>query len=279
MPDSLSSPSKESFLCVTLQNGDPSAPVTVYYTNRSEDYGNFVAMPELEVDLPPNTSQIQDDTASILLASNAFTDRITDGLPTSPTNIRIEEVILPTRVGDAARKLVLFVGKVTSSLRNRNGKANSRGLKARSWRSFLDVRMGYMVDAQCPLRFNGVGCGQGDGPTGLKVTGGTIASIDGLKITMSGSLTAPTQNHYRSGYVTLDGINIDIREFDSSVDDTVLYLSRQPPAYWIGQSVQVFAGCDKTIDRCRQWANEDNFDGVGYGIPSYNPLFQDAKPA
>jgi hypothetical protein len=274
--ESLKSPQKEGFLLVTFQYGDPAAPSFAYYTNRSEDYAEFMATPTLAVDLPPNIAELRDQgVAKFKMPRDAFVERLTDGLPTAPTLVKVEEMTLPVKTEDSGKRLVLFVGKVTSTVRNVGNRSGTREIRARSWKSLLDIRMGYTVDSDCPFIFDGLGCNSGTvsggSPVGSRTAAGTVLAVDGNKLTFSASLSAFRQHHYSRGYAVKDGIKIDIREFDSAVDDTVVYLTRPPPTNWLGASVQLFAGCRKTIDDCREWTNEANYGGVGTGIPAYNP--------
>jgi hypothetical protein len=278
--DAISQSAKESFILVTFTYGDPDDLSYAYYTNRSESYGIYAPMPAIEVELPPNTGVFGDDLCTIRMASDAFSDRLTDGMPTSRTQVQVEEITLSLEIGGAALRKLLFRGQVTSTIRNYQGRAGSRAIKAKSKKVFLNVKMGLQIDHQCPFIFNGLGCNSGTfaggAPLHSNAGGGTILSIEGHKITMTAPLTAAINNLYRKGYVTLDGINIDVRDFDASIDASVLYLTRQPPTYWVGKVIQVFPGCDKTISNCRDQVNEPNFGGVGYGMPAYNPNFESA---
>jgi len=278
----LTSPQKESFLLLTLQYGDPASPTFSYYTNRSEDWaGQFISTPALDIELPKNNGAFDEAVCNVKIPSDAFVDRFTDGLPTSPCFVTVEEVTLPIVIGESASILTLFTGKVTSTIRNKDGRANARLIKAKSWKSFFTTRMGMPADHQCPFMFNQIGCNSGTfaggapNPLGSSPTR-TITLIEGHKITLSSGLSPTRANFYNKGYITREGIAIDIREFDGDVDDAVLYLTRQPPTDWLGQSITINAGCDKTIENCRDWNNEQNFGGAGYGIPAYNPLFEDS---
>lgn len=281
MVKALTSPQKESFILLTLQYGDPASPTFAFYTNRSEDWaGQFISTPALDVELPKNNGAFDEAVCNIKIPSDAFVDRFTDGLPTSPCFVTVEEVTLPIVIGEAASILTLFTGKVTSTIRNKDGRANARLIKAKSWKQFFNVRMGMPADHQCPFVFNKIGCDSGTfaggAPSGAGPSGGTIATIDGRKITFTIAPTHARDNIYNKGYISKDGINIDVREYDASVDANAFYLTRQPPTDWLGQHVDLFPGCDKTIENCRDWVNEQNFGGVGFGIPAYNPLFEDS---
>jgi catechol 2,3-dioxygenase-like lactoylglutathione lyase family enzyme len=264
-----------------MQYGDPASPSFAYYTNRSEDWaGQFVSTPALAVELPKNNGGFDDAVCNIKLPSDAFVDRFTDGLPTSPCSVTVEEVTLPIVIGQSATILTLFTGKVVSTIRNKDGRSGSRLIKAKSWKAFFTTRLGMPADHQCPFMFNQIGCNSGTfaggAPQALGTYGGTIATIVGHKITFTVAPTHARDNIFNKGYISYQGINIDIREYDAGVDPNAFYLTRQPPSDWVGATVVLFAGCDKTIENCRDWDNEQNFGGVGFGIPAYNPLFEDS---
>lgn len=278
MSDALDQSAKESFILVTFTYGDPADPSYAYYTNRSESYSIFQSMPSLEVELPPNTGVFGQDICTIRMAADSFSDRLTDGLPTSRTEIQVEEITLSLEVGGAAERLLLFSGQVTATIRNYQGRANARAIKAKSKKTYLDVKMGLQIDHQCPFIFNGLGCDSGTfaggSPLHSNPSAATVATISGHKLTVTADLTAPIQHLFRKGYVSFDGINIDIRDFDSLISLRDLYLTRQAPDYWVGQVIQIFPGCDKTIENCRDQVNEANFGGIGYGMPAYNPALE-----
>lgn len=268
-------------MLLTMQYGDPTSPSTAYYTNRSEDWaGQFLSRPALDIDVPKNVGTFSEEVCTIKIPDDAFVDRFTDGLPTSPCSVTVEEVTLPIVIGESATKLTLFTGKVTSTIRNKDGRSGARLFKAKSWKAFFKMRMGMPCDHQCPFIFKGLGCESGTVAGGGPSVGAsqtrTVLSIEGHKVTVSVGLSPPRDNYYNKGYVTKDGINIDIREFDGAVDDAVLYLTRQPPTDWLGASIVVTPGCNKSVENCRDWGNEGNFGGIGYGIPAYNPLFENA---
>jgi hypothetical protein len=59
-------------------------------------------------------------------------------------------------------------------------------------------------------------------------------------------------------------------------DKQVFFMNRRPPSSWIGAIVTLFAGCDKTIETCRdRFGNEEHFNGRGYSMPAYHPNFED----
>lgn len=278
MTFSLDQSEKESFLLVSFAYGAGLAS-RAYYTNWSEDYGIYVATPAMKVILPPNSGKFEDKPADISMPSDDFVDRLTDGMPHSEVTVQIDEMTRSLDGSSSAKRLVLFIGTVVSTVRNAE-RREGRVIRARPAKEFLDVQLGPPVDHQCWLTFNGPGCDGGSpsagAPSGLISTGDTIVSIEGRKITVSAGPSHAVDHHYLNGYMERDGLRIKIRAYDAGVDDKVFYLSRQPPSEWEGQAVTIVAGCTKTKERCAEWSNLDNFNGVGIAIPKWHPSYEDS---
>ncbi|MEK7425260.1 MAG: phage BR0599 family protein [Actinomycetota bacterium] len=277
-PRAIDQPEKESYYLVTFTYGDPADPDFAFYTNRDQDVFPHISTPSLAVKLPQNSGLFEDGLCEIELPNDAFSNRLTDGHPTSPTRVEVVEMTRPLEGGPTATRLMLFVGDVVSTIRNAGGNSRMRKIKALPVKQFLDIPMGMPANHECGYTFNGAGCnppgvGAG-GPVGGVSTSRVILSIEGKKVTLTSGLTGTDRHPWQRGHISLDGIIVEIRDWDSVAAD-VLYLTRQPPTYWVGQTIFVEAGCDKSVERCRLWDNEQNFGGPGYAIPAYNPVFED----
>jgi len=75
---------------------------------------------------------------------------------------------------------------------------------------------------------------------------------------------------YSAGLVKfMEGNNIgdafDIIEYNESGDVATIRLALVPPqTVLVGEAVKVYPGCDKTLNRCKYWANVVNFRGEPY---------------
>jgi hypothetical protein len=109
-------------------------------------------------------------------------------------------------------------------------------------------------------------------PTNL-VQSRAVAAIAGTVVTLTG-LTAPGSagngNIYEMGYLKLGDLRMDIRAWDRATP-TVVHLRERPPAWWLGETVEVHPGCDGQHATCRdRWNHEENFGGFGIRMPNYS---------
>lgn len=100
----------------------------------------------------------------------------------------------------------------------------------------------------------------------------TIASISGNVITLSGALTDTTPFLFNNGYIELGAQRIKIKYHNTGLD---FQMSRIIPASWEGETVEVYAGCDRKLATCRDiHDNEARFLGLGIAMVDYNPLYE-----
>ncbi len=160
-------------------------------------------------------------------------------------------------------------GTVVRAIRNPEGKSKMVRLECLPSKGLLSTAMGIVVQNQCPWIFGQRGCGIDTGP--LKESG-TIDSIDGKKVTVSGLTTTTTDRYWHRGFVERDGLKIGIREYTTGNE---FELIREPPSDWEAQVGIFTPGCDKYIETCRaRWDNESNFGGSGYAIPNVHPIIE-----
>jgi hypothetical protein len=85
---------------------------------------------------------------------------------------------------------------------------------------------------------------------------------------------------WRRGYVDVDGARSVIRQVLSpgtNPDPVVELLLREiPPPSWIGETITLTPGCDGNLSTCRTvWDNEARFLGLGFSMPTRNPVFEE----
>lgn len=68
---------------------------------------------------------------------------------------------------------------------------------------------------------------------------------------------------------TATGLSIPIQSWEQGTNEFIL--SQLPPSVWDGSTVLLQVDCPKTAAGCRGRFNEDDFNGLGFGIPDYNP--------
>jgi hypothetical protein len=264
-------PEKESFVLVRFQYG-ASREIQEFYTNLDASYGNFESVPTMEFTLPPNEGGISERTAKLYLPADTFTERLSNGIVTSPTFMYVQEISRPAQPSAGVTKRVLYSGRVTKATRNYQGRQGLVAIFSKPLKSRLDIPMGLPCNHQCHLTF-----AEGSCTANPLVSSLTISGIDGTLVTgtVSPDRSGSDATYYHRGkLVGTDGVRLTIRKWDL-VDPTKFYLSSAPPQSWLGTSVIINGGCDKTIETCRdRWANEAQFSGYGYSIPPYNPVLE-----
>lgn len=276
MAKAQSLPEKESFLLVLFRYGDPAVGYTqVRYTDLDQAFSGFASTPAMGVQIPENAGHFDKKEARIILPLDAFTDRLSSGVPHSPVFVQIEEVTQGLGAGDQNSQRVLFNGRVLRARRNYHGRSNVVGVFALPLKSRLDISMGLPCNHHCVWTLFGAGCGLAVSSFRLLAE---VDAADGKEVTVSdASVTAQTGTYWRRGYLRKDGLSIMIRDW-SDATPTKFEMARRVPDDWIlagASSIEFVPGCDKTIETCRaRFSNEEHFMGLGYGIPPYNPIIE-----
>ena len=283
---SISRPEKESYLLVEFRHGAGRATIE-RYTDFGRDVLGFVSTPTMKVEIPPNGGEFGEREAKIVLPMDAFTARISDGLPHSPTFVVIEERTHGLAAGDEASVLVLFRGQVERAVRNYQGRTNQVALRALPLKSRLDVRLGIQCNIYDEVRLFGPLSGLTQSSHDVL---GQIASIDGKEVTLdtpNASITAPAapggvnDRFWERGWLERDGLRIGIHIWNR-LDDPALFVMRQrPPADWVmagGSSILFVPGTHCTIEDSRDvWDDEEHFLGLAYAMLNYNPIFENPQ--
>ena len=97
----------------------------------------------------------------------------------------------------------------------------------------------------------------------------TVASIDGLVVTLTTGLTTGSFDRWLRGHLRIGGLALAITE--TITDGIEFRLLRQPPSVWVGATVTARPGCPKTLAGCRLWSNEARFAALGYAMPDADP--------
>lgn len=261
-------PAKLSYLLYTFTSNGTDYEFVEYTT----DVSTFDSEPTFEIELPEFTGGMEENEANIkvpVTASSLF-DNMSQGIPHAPVDITVQEVIVDPAGVESNKTLTLFVGTVLDTVKNYQGQRESILIRCLGEKPQLNVALGFQCNHQCSHRFGDDSCGVDK--EAVKETG-TIDAIDGKTVTITGLSTRPVLDgrYWHRGFVRLNGLEIGIREWDPAVP-TVFYMVRQVPSSWASASVEVVPGCDLTRQTCEdRWSNEDNFLGIGFAIPPYDP--------
>jgi uncharacterized phage protein (TIGR02218 family) len=252
------------------------------YTDRDSDTefeGQvYTSETSMEIQLPENNGLLNESPCNIVLPLLAgFPTDLTSGAPYPQTRVEVVEFIR----GEGASSVALrtFKGLIAAARRNLAGRRNFIGISALPVKARLQtITLGEPCNHQCINRL-----GDGRCQVILSVPPNkhnvTISAIDGTEVTVSDSITAGLEDRfYQRGYMLKDGLEIGVQDWRNEVegDKQVFFMNRRPPSSWIGAIVTLFAGCDKTIETCRdRFGNEEHFNGRGYSMPAYHPNFED----
>lgn len=291
MPRVLDLAKKRAVTFVELSYG--STPDYARYCDADEntvfETNTYTAVPEMEIRLPQYTGLLVEKVPTITLPLDSFLDTLSNGQAHAPVSARIVislESFTPGTPTDDVQELVN--GQVAVTVRNPNGKKDYVQLKVLYWKHQSDRPCGIQANAQCYWEFQGVGCVV-DSPPGSAtyisaVTPSSPAarsvdvdSISGHVLTLTASPSGGpfTDPIFHRGYFEFDGLKIGIREWQPTVDDTVFFLERPAPDDWVGETVSLHQGCDKSLLTCQnRYGNDDFFGGLGVGIRDYNPVFE-----
>lgn len=236
----------------------------------------FEGEPTMAVTVPKLTIGVDTEecTVDVPLVASSFTSRISDGLPHPDVKLRLMQL-----TGDptAPGVLHLFGGYVWTATRNPGGRSSRVRLSAVSAHQDLeDKNLGVSCNAQCAHKFMGTGCYvQKVGVSPSKSVVDVVTSLSGAKVSLANTgnqIASRSPTFWNAGFMQLGGLRIGVRSWNSGTADFVLH--DQPPDEWLLQQVTLVAGCERTITKCRFWANEANFGGYAFNSPSYNPFYE-----
>lgn len=239
-------------------------------TDTQTKYGTYLSDPGLKVKLPVNSmAGFGKDIAELDITYGTwlFAETITNGRAFAPTDVLIRE----RQVGETSDSIrPLFFGRMIEAERFPNNHQATVRVQIEGDKNGLDTALGFSCNATCGNTF-------GDGKTCLfdllskrEVGTLTIPNLKIAKVTIAG-LAAHPNRYWRRGKITKGKLEIRIREWLSG---TEFHLDQLPPADWDSTQVNVFPGCDKRIFTCRFWNREQDFSGIGYSMPAYNPIFE-----
>lgn len=269
---------KESFLLVQFFSG-ANLLTQNRYTDLDQDFLGHSSEPRMAVTIPSNEGTFTKRELRIVLPTDTFTSRVSNGVPHSPIFVIIEEVTQGLFTGDQNSQQILYRGRVVRTIRNFQGRKDKVAFFALPQKSRLDVAMGLPATHHCGWTLFHGGCGVVQSTFDELVE---IDSVDGQEVTITtAAFTAAGADarFWKRGYLEFEGLRLAIRDYDGSVDTSKAFMARRVPADWIlagANSILAVPGCDKTVETCRSRYNaEEFFMGLGFAIPAYQPIFED----
>ena len=239
-------------------------------------YGLFSSDPLLEVDPVAINGTMDEPLRNITLSVEGenFRDGITSGTAFPPVKVKVWELHIS---GSDHTYYQLFSGTVTRAITNPKGREGLYQLQVAGAKYSLKGKScGIPMLEHCDNTF-------GDGDT-CKVDlvpitqTGSLTLVSGQVATITG-LTYQAKGYWVKGYIEFFGTRIRIIKWDESTSFT---LARIPPLEWYNEDtpnlVTVIPGCDNSLSVCGgTWNNTSDFNGVGFGMPTYHPVMENPR--
>jgi hypothetical protein len=276
MTDANTVSSKDVYNLIRLQYGSSGDFQYVAYTDWSSNLpGNpdFVSTPSLEIMAPENTGVLDAKNLILDMPVDDFLETLASGEPFSAVYLEITEFSKSSQAGVSGVNRKFFRGFLLKTIKNPSGKSNRVRLHFSSLKALLEVPMGIKAMHHCPWTLFKGGCQINEATHTVTKT---ITNIDGKVVTIDSS-PGKTGAYFHRGFMRKDGIRVGIQYWHND-SNTTFYMTRRPPSAWLNQNVNIIAGCDKTIETCRDRFNaEEFFAGIGYKIPAYNPNIENPE--
>ena len=282
MSDAIDLATKESYQLVDFVHGGGAAYFTDWTSDVSFGGNTYLSTPDMEVKLPENNGLLSSKECRVAVPlssdQNDFTQRASTGIAHAPITMTVREVLRSTLPGPSQTVNTPFTGQVEIVKRHHRGRTDKLLFTAVPITAKLDdVSMGLPAHHLCVHNLGDRGCKVNLGLSNRTVPV-AVVSIDGRLLTVASNsiIEAKADRFFHRGFIRREGLNISIREWRSA-DPLAFELARQAPTSWIGNVVDVVAGCDKSIDVCRsRFDAESEFLGAGIAMPPYHPNWENA---
>lgn len=238
----------------------------------------FLADAALELELGTRTGGLGEGTTKIRISRDIsiFADQISSGRAFPKVTVEIWELVdgFDPEIFQQKTNRV-FRGKLVRAIRNPAGFPGIVELEAQASKNSLDFAAGIQCNAECGNIHGKGGCTIDVASLGEAAT---VNSLNRNIVTITGLSAQSDGRYWRRGYVSRNGLDIQIREWDG---DVTFDLAEIPPVEWEdaialgGASCTVYPGCDLLYSTCLDvWNNTDQFNGIGAATPDYNPIFE-----
>jgi hypothetical protein len=228
----------------------------------------YLSCTSMEFDLPEQVGDFSSSEGIIKNVTDAFpiVAQIASGYPYNNIKITVTEAVLDDSFAVLSSN-VLFDGLLYTSERQvASGYVN---FIIRNWKYYTNITGGNPCSENCSVKYFGDGICKAPVTTSVV----QITDISNDIITVS-PVPAGVDFLYNKGYISFNDINIKILHWESG---DKLQTKLPVPGDWLGQTITVFAGCDRSIDTCRDiHNNESNFYGLGISMIDYNPITERA---
>lgn len=303
-------PFKEARTLVRFQFGPSTIHATTWKTDLTFDGDVYYSEPGIEIKMPVQSGGLNEDFMVMELSRNrskvhtglhTMVTQLASPRAVPKLEVEIFQHIVD---GDQQRTVYLYEGTLERSRVNPEGRAGILALEfATELRSGLDrVTLGRRCDPECDAVFGGSGCGHPNGfgigqfdastffPNQYRATRSAWVTCDfdptnprkvflyslsptvyptATQSELENTWSAQPPGWWIGSFLKKGGVTIPIQAWQQSQPWVVL--NRLPPKTWDGSTVFLQLDCPRSAAQCnlRNWQNR--FNGMGYGIPAYNP--------
>lgn len=238
--------------------------LTDHYTELTIDADIYLSCPSMAFDLPEQVGDFSDTEGNIKSLRDTFPTiaKIAGGYPYNSVKITVSEATLNTSFVPTDTR-VLFDGMLYTSKRGLSSGYVDFVIK--NWKYYTNITGGTVCTENCAVK-----------SFGDKICKALVLNDDVQITDISENIvtvdTAPSGVNflYNKGYLSYEGINIKVLYWESGDQ---IQTKIPVPDSWLGQTVKIYAGCDRSIQTCRDiHSNEANFYGLGISMVDYNPL-------
>lgn len=284
MPLSIDQAEKESYFLVRFENevtGGIFAAFTTLDSEVSFEGDIYESETRMTIGLPRNDGGLSEEPCLIgLPRSHQFAIDVTTGQRYPATRCVVIEVVK----GEGAISTTVnrpFRGRMILARRKVGGKSNRVTISCITIKGQLqNVSLGLPCMQNCVNRLGDGACKVALVTSPRRITA-QILSINGPEVTLSTPIpTGLEDRFYQRGSITKDGFEFLIRDWRNEVmgDRQVFFLTRTPPASWVGTNMVLLSGCDKSERTCDvRYSNLSEFRGPGARMLPYNPIFEDGS--
>jgi len=254
---------------VTTVTIEASPSEIIRFCNRSE---NLVLNDDIYFSAPAALFDVTRERAAVesdeFVVANIPSDvgimaQITGHMPYSRIDVTVIEYVL-----DSALEILdtryIFRGLITTATPSLSAPYTT--LVCRNPLYYLDVSVGVPCTEYCAASYFGepLTCG-----AIVQHTPIYIDSVDLYNATIVDDQTGVTQYFWNKGYFEYLGTRIKIKFWQAG---QVFQTSKPVPASSVGRQVELFSGCDRRLQTCRNiHNNEINFFALGHSMQDYDP--------
>jgi hypothetical protein len=263
---------KEFTVVVHFEWGHKDAREHAYYARWDSDIVNgdvtYASAPELSAETDKQHGGVQ-DTPFLIVTRD-------DRLPVNRLIRPYAHAVVTVEIGEldpsnpAGTYRVHFKGKIVKSVRNKYGLKRLVELTVVGWKEGTGYPLGVICNNACAHIFADAGCGIHILPLAQYIVCDQIIR-DTIRLPgVDWSDTRLVGDGYVFGEASCRGLSLMITAQLSSDRFTLI---KPPPPEWLTDTIAIYPGCDKRYDGgCTKWQNRRRFLGLGFSMPSNNPL-------